>query len=189
MNEEFWNSSLQELFRQPILNESFDQAEVIELLGIKPYQLRFWESEFDCIRSQSEQLNARYSTFDMKILCRIKKFLMEDQLTIEKAKALIDSELKKYGQPTVEIVSIEPLEQLQMQLADDLATANLNNDSYEDSMNMNALYEEMSLETFQQMEAPVVVSEPVIKSELEIQQVKIRSAIEKIRERLKSWSR
>jgi DNA-binding transcriptional MerR regulator len=179
MNEEFWNSSLQEIFHYPINGESFEQSEVLDLLGIKPYQLRFWESEFDSIRPNPEKPNSRYSAFDLKILVRIKKYLMEDQLTIEKAKALIDVELKNNSK-SQESISIE---QAKTELSQSLNASA----QYEESMNMNALYEEMSLETFKQADNNSEQESSKL-SEVQNQQVRIKSAIQKIRERLKNWS-
>lgn len=183
MNQDFWNSSLQDLLHLPILNNSFDQAEVIELLKIKPYQLRFWESEFDCIRKNAETFQLHYSTHDLKILLRVKKYLMEDQLTIEKAKALIDSELKVVEQSEKQ----EPLQSIiefQNELQNDLLATSMSNSTIEESMNMNAIYEEMSMETFKQIE-PV---HPKV-TEFDHQQVVLKNAISKIREKLKNWGR
>ncbi len=189
-NQEFWNTPLAELLNQPIESNSFEQYEVLEMLCIKPYQLRFWESEFDCIRSKCTDYSSQYTTQDIKLLLRIKKYLMEDQLTVEKAKALIDSELKFINTETKDDLSdqspkVESIAQLQEELAQDLTTYNAI-ESIDDSMNMNALYEEMSLETFQNVEVSQSQVQPSTQIQNDLPQ-KLSKAIKLLREKLKNW--
>lgn len=185
--QDFWKTPLAQLINQPILQDTFEQAEVIEMLGIKPYQLRFWESEFDCIRAKNTDYILRYTTDDLKLLIRIKKYLMEDQLTVEKAKALIDSELKAnflvVEENNVQTESINILES-QQELAQKLS---ISSDALEESLNMNSLFEEMSLETFKQAETPLNLETNVDNETRQNLQTKIRSAISSIREKLKAW--
>ncbi|MDH4467241.1 MAG: MerR family transcriptional regulator [Bacteriovoracaceae bacterium] len=71
----------------------FKINEVLELLDIRPYVLRFWETEFDKIsptKSQSGQLI--YSFLDVACLLMIKTFLLEEKLPVENARLKLDQE-------------------------------------------------------------------------------------------------
>ncbi len=64
--------------------------ELAELTGVKPYVIRFWETEFleisPKLNSKSEKI---YSSDDVDVIFRIKKLLFEDKLTIAQAKIKI----------------------------------------------------------------------------------------------------
>lgn len=65
----------------------FKANEVCTLTGVKPYVLRFWESEFneiDPLTSSSGQKLFEHK--DIEAILLVKKLLFEDKLTIEKAK-------------------------------------------------------------------------------------------------------
>jgi DNA-binding transcriptional MerR regulator len=65
----------------------FKANEVCTLTGVKPYVLRFWESEFaeisPLISSSGQKL---FEHKDIEAVVLVKKLLFEDKLTIEKAK-------------------------------------------------------------------------------------------------------
>lgn len=65
----------------------FKANEVCTLTGVKPYVLRFWESEFaeisPLISSSGQKL---FEHKDIEAIVLVKKLLFEDKLTIEKAK-------------------------------------------------------------------------------------------------------
>ena len=69
----------------------FKLNEVCSLTGVKPYVLRFWESEFDHISpvlsSSGQKL---FEHKDIEAIAFIKKLLFEDKMSIEKAKAALD---------------------------------------------------------------------------------------------------
>ncbi|OUR97000.1 hypothetical protein A9Q84_11740 [Halobacteriovorax marinus] len=69
----------------------FKLNEVCSLTGVKPYVLRFWESEFDHISpilsSSGQKL---FEHKDIEAIAYIKKLLFDDKLTIEKAKMELD---------------------------------------------------------------------------------------------------
>jgi len=68
----------------------FKVSEVCELSGIRPYVLRFWESEFDIIAPIiGENGQKLYERKDIESIELIKKLLFEDKFTIEKAKFFI----------------------------------------------------------------------------------------------------
>ena len=65
-------------------------SEVSEILGIQPYVIRFWESQFRQIKPTRKKGGRRYyRPADIDFLLGIKKILYEDKLTIKKAKTLI----------------------------------------------------------------------------------------------------
>jgi len=65
----------------------FKLNEVCGLTGVKPYVLRFWESEFEeidpIVSSAGQKL---YEPKDIEAIATIKKFLFEDKMNIEEAK-------------------------------------------------------------------------------------------------------
>ena len=65
-------------------------SEVSEIIGIQPYVIRFWESQFRQIKPTRKKGGRRYyRPTDIEFLLGIKKILYEDRLTIKKAKTLI----------------------------------------------------------------------------------------------------
>ncbi|OUX41176.1 hypothetical protein CBE37_05300 [bacterium TMED277] len=65
-------------------------SEVSEIIGVQPYVIRFWESQFKQIKPTRKKGGRRYyRPSDIDFLLGIKKILYEDRLTIKKAKSLI----------------------------------------------------------------------------------------------------
>ena len=59
-------------------------SEVSEITSLKPYVLRYWETEFDELRpSKNRAGNRIYRLNDIKLIFLIKKLLYEDKYTIE----------------------------------------------------------------------------------------------------------
>lgn len=72
--------------------KNFKVSEVATLLGIKPYVLRFWESEFPQIETLEQEDGSRlYSTESFKVVEKIKELLFEQKLSIQEAKAWLDN--------------------------------------------------------------------------------------------------
>jgi DNA-binding transcriptional MerR regulator len=58
------------------------------LVGVKPYVLRFWETEFDGLRPKKSRKGQRvYSRRDVETAMFIKKLLYEDRFSIEGARS------------------------------------------------------------------------------------------------------
>ena len=78
---------------------AFKIGEVAELVGVKTYVLRYWESEFEELRPKKSSHNQRmYTRNDVKTILMIKKLLYKDRFSIEGArKALrkLKTEVKK----------------------------------------------------------------------------------------------
>ena len=65
----------------------FRIGEVSRILGVEPYVLRYWESEFPQIRPLRADSNQRtYQRKDLETLLEVKRLLYEEKLTIEGAK-------------------------------------------------------------------------------------------------------
>jgi len=65
----------------------FRIGEVSRIIGVEPYVLRYWESEFPQMRPQRADSNQRtYQRKDLEIIMEIKRLLYEEKMTIEGAK-------------------------------------------------------------------------------------------------------
>jgi len=65
----------------------FRIGEVSRIVGVKPYVLRYWESEFPTVRPKRADSRQRvYKREDIETLGAIKKLLYEERLTIAGAK-------------------------------------------------------------------------------------------------------
>ena len=76
----------------------FRIGDVSHLLGVKPYVLRYWESEFSVISPQKSTTGQRvYRRNDVEILVLIKHLLYNEKYSIEGARRRI-RELRKDGE-------------------------------------------------------------------------------------------
>ena len=65
----------------------FKIGEVSEIVGVEPYVLRYWESEFNILRpSRTKSKQRLYRRKDLEFVLKIKKLLYEDQFTIAGAR-------------------------------------------------------------------------------------------------------
>lgn len=65
----------------------FKIGEVARLVGVKPFVLRYWETEFDRLRPDKSKTGQRaYSRADVALLAEIKHLLYERRFTIEGAR-------------------------------------------------------------------------------------------------------
>lgn len=68
----------------------FKIGEVSELLGVEPYVLRYWETEFAVLSPKKSGTGHRlYRRKDVELLLRIKHLLYEKKFTIEGARQLL----------------------------------------------------------------------------------------------------
>jgi DNA-binding transcriptional MerR regulator len=87
---------------------SFKFAELTSLTGVKPYVIRFWETEFPEISPViGEDGQKVYSRSDVEILLKIKALLFEHKLSLQEAKAAMSDPDWKIHAP--QIVSKMPL--------------------------------------------------------------------------------
>lgn len=102
----------------------FKIGEVSELLGVEPYVLRYWETEFPVLSPKKSGTGHRlYRRKDVELLLRIKHLLYERKFTIEGARLALTSEAKapktkpaKTAQR--DLFSADPLPEIRRELAD-----------------------------------------------------------------------
>jgi DNA-binding transcriptional MerR regulator len=71
----------------------FKIGEVSELLGVEPYVLRYWETEFPVLSPKKSGTGHRlYRRKDVELLLRIKHLLRERRFTIEGARQTLSAE-------------------------------------------------------------------------------------------------
>lgn len=74
----------------------FRIGEVAKLAGIKPYVLRFWESEFSGLGPKKSGTGQRlYRRKDVELVLEIKRLLYENRFTIEGARKILESKPKR----------------------------------------------------------------------------------------------
>ena len=74
---------------------AFKIGEVADLVGVKAYVLRYWETEFPTLRPEKSKHNQRvYSRRDVEMVFLIKKLLYKDRFSIEGARSALKN-LKK----------------------------------------------------------------------------------------------
>src|SRR6478609_863211 len=73
----------------------FKIGEVSDLLGVEPYVLRYWETEFSVLSPKKSGTGHRlYRRKDVELLLRIKHLLYEKKFTIEGARQTLQAESK-----------------------------------------------------------------------------------------------
>ncbi len=84
----------------------FKIGDVAELLEIKPYVLRYWETEFDLLRPKKAQNNQRlYTRKDVENAYLIRKLLHRDRFSIEGARNAM-KELKNHVKKEKDYVQV-----------------------------------------------------------------------------------
>ena len=89
---------MEEVASQPAANPEipnklyFRIGEVAKLAGIKPYVLRFWETEFSGLGPKKSGTGHRlYRRKDVELVLEIKRLLYEKRFTIEGARKVLDA--------------------------------------------------------------------------------------------------
>lgn len=73
----------------------FRIGEVSRLAGVKPYVLRFWETEFPLLGPKKSSTGQRlYRRKEVELVLEIKRLLYEQRFTIEGARNLLDTRSK-----------------------------------------------------------------------------------------------
>lgn len=71
----------------------FRIGEASRIIGVEPYVLRYWESEFSQVRPRRADSRQRtYQKKDLEALLRIKELLYEEKMTIEGARKRLKQE-------------------------------------------------------------------------------------------------
>jgi DNA-binding transcriptional MerR regulator len=94
----------------------FKIGEVAEITGVKPYVLRYWESEFKMVSpSKSRSRQRLYRKSDVELIFWIKELLYEERYTINGAR----KKLKEMGYGKVPAQGVQP----ELQFSDGQADA------------------------------------------------------------------
>jgi len=106
------------MVRIPDDKRYFRIGEASRIVGVEPYVLRFWESEFPQVRPRRADSNQRtYRREDLETLLEIKRLLHDERMTIEGAKQRLKQQ-KAEGTPLdisfIEIIKAELNEILKM---------------------------------------------------------------------------
>jgi DNA-binding transcriptional MerR regulator len=102
----------------------FKIGEVSELLGVEPYVLRYWETEFSVLSPKKSGTGHRlYRRKDVELLLRIKHLLRDKRYTIEGARQSLQAEARAPKPQPVkmaqqELFTSDPLPEIRRQLAD-----------------------------------------------------------------------
>ena len=102
----------------------FKIGEVADLLGVEPYVLRYWESEFSQLAPKKSGTGHRlYRRKDVELLLRIKHLLYEKRFTIEGARQSLQAggkqaKLKAAKRAQQELFSDERLPEIRRELAE-----------------------------------------------------------------------
>lgn len=100
--------------QSPIIPDKlyFKIGEVSDLVGVKAYVLRYWESEFKEISPVKSQSNQRlYRRKDVEMLLRVRQLLYRERYTISGAKKVLKQEfsgtITPVGEPKEEIKQLD----------------------------------------------------------------------------------
>lgn len=78
----------------------FRIGEVSRLAGLKPYVLRFWETEFPGLGPKKSGTGHRlYRRKEVELVLEIKRLLYEKRFTIEGARKFLESKTKPEAKP------------------------------------------------------------------------------------------
>ena len=76
----------------------FKIGEVSRIIGVKPYVLRYWESEFGMVRPQKSKIGQRvYRRREVETILRLKTLLYDEKYTIAGAKIKLAQEAGQAG--------------------------------------------------------------------------------------------
>jgi DNA-binding transcriptional MerR regulator len=74
----------------------FKIGEVSEIVGVEPYVLRYWETEFDLLKpSKAPSKHRLYKKRDVELLLDIKRLLYTEGFTIEGARKKLKESKKE----------------------------------------------------------------------------------------------
>ncbi len=97
--------------RIPDDKKYFRIGEVSRIVGVEPYVLRYWESEFPQVRPRRADSNQRtYRRKELELLLKIKQLLHEEKLTIKGAKKRLREE-KEASTPGAPLPDVQEIRQ------------------------------------------------------------------------------
>ena len=100
----------------------FRIGEVSTLLGLEPYVLRYWETEFPSLAPKKSGTGHRlYRRKDVELLLKIKHLLYEKRFTIDGARQHLHNEAKqahlKEAKQEQQPLFVDPLPEIRKELA------------------------------------------------------------------------
>ena len=96
-------------------------GEVSKITGVKPYVLRYWESEFKIISPTKTRSNHRlYKREDLDLILEIKNLLKDQRFTIEGAKKEIRKRQVEKKRQVVKTKSSEEFKEVLRKIKKDL---------------------------------------------------------------------
>jgi DNA-binding transcriptional MerR regulator len=102
----------------------FRIGEVSTLLGLEPYVLRYWETEFPSLSPKKSGTGHRlYRRKDVELLLRIKQLLYEKRYTIQGARQFLQSEPSPVERKSTrkraqqELFSDDPMQDIRRELS------------------------------------------------------------------------
>ena len=96
----------------------FRIGEVARIVGVKPYVLRYWETEFSVLKpDKSPSKHRLYRRRDVDTLLRIKELLHKKRFTIEGARKVLKGD-KQPAQAGVATDELRKLREIREQLVD-----------------------------------------------------------------------
>lgn len=101
----------------------FRIGEVADLLGLEPYVLRYWETEFPSLSPKKSGSGHRlYRRKDVELLLKIKNLLYEKRFTIDGARQYLQSEGRAAHQKDIKQeqrdLFSDPLPEIRRELAE-----------------------------------------------------------------------
>lgn len=100
----------------------FRIGEVSRIIGVEPYVLRYWESEFPQIRPlRADSKQRTYQKRDLEIILEIKRLLYEEKLTIEGARKRLKHRMEKAAPPSSREEILETVKRELQDILRDLA--------------------------------------------------------------------
>jgi len=102
--------------------EEFKIGEVCEIVGVKPFVLRYWETEFSELAPTKGAGGQRtYTRRDVELILRIKELLYEERFTVAGAKKRLSEEVavkKPKAKPRLDSPPPEQVEKTRRVVAD-----------------------------------------------------------------------
>lgn len=100
----------------------FRIGEVSSLVGVEPYVLRYWETEFEALSPKKSGTGHRlYKRKEVELLLKIRHLLYEQRYTIEGARQFMQSESKSLPRKKTvkqqrELFAADPLPEIRTEL-------------------------------------------------------------------------
>jgi DNA-binding transcriptional MerR regulator len=83
----------------------FKIGEVSRILNVKPYVLRFWETEFRLSPAKNQSQHRVYRRQDVETLLEIKRLLYDERFTIEGARTKLKELARERRQMKLELAA------------------------------------------------------------------------------------